>query len=492
VVGTAFGWLDALGRRRYRQVFIYIPAKNGKTALAGGLVCYLISEDGEAGAEIYSAACTREQAGQVFSHAAGMVKKSPRLSAKLRVYGLTGGSALKTIMCDETLSVYKALAADVNTADGANVHAAMIDELHRHPNGDLADILLKGTAARVQPLVWYLTTADSDRPSICNEMRDYAGAVRDGTVHDPRFLPVIFEAPKGSAWDDPKVWAACNPNLGVSVKLEYLQGLAEKARTNARLLTLFRRLHLNQKVEASVNWISLEQWDAGTATLENESPAEWRVRQYDALKGQRCLAALDLSSTRDMTAAVLWFPREDGSAVLLPWYWLPRERLDERNPKDSSLLRAWDSDGFLSLTEGNVIDGNLIRGKLNDLARQFTVAEVAMDPWNGAQMATDLQGDGFSVVNFRQGFVSMSPAAKEFEKRVLTGKILHGGNPVLRWNLGNCRLLEDGAGNIKPVKPSKDSPQKIDGVVCAVMACGRAMVATDTGSVYEKGGLKSL
>jgi phage terminase large subunit-like protein len=492
VVGTAFGWVDEKGRRRYRQVLVYIPAKNGKTALAGGLVCYLIAEDGEAGAEIYSAACTREQAGQVFSHAAGMIKRSPKLSKKLKVYGLTGGSALKTIMHDETLSVYKALAADVNTADGANVHAAMIDELHRHPNGDLADILLKGTAARVQPIVWYLTTADSDRPSICNELHDYAMAVRDGEVHDPRFLPVLYEAPKDAPWDDEKVWGACNPNLGVSVKLDYLRGLAEKAKTNRRLLTLFRRLHLNQKVETSVDWISLAQWDAGTDTRENESPVAWRARRYGELKGEKCIAALDLSSTRDMTAALLWFPREDDSAILIPWYWLPREGLSTRAPRDESLLRAWGGDGFLTLTDGNVIDGDLIRAKMNDLARQFEILEVAMDPWNATQMATDLQADGFKVIEFRQGFVTMSPAAKEFEKRVLTGKVLHGGNPILRWNLGNCRLAEDPAGNIKPTKPGKDSPQKIDGIVCAVMCCGRAMVATDSGSVYEKAGLKSL
>ena len=491
VVACVFGWKRPDGTRRFREVFVYVPKKNGKTTLAAGLVVYLLAEDHEPGAEIYSAACSRDQAGQVFAHAAGMVRQNAELSSRLQVFGLRGGSQLKSIVNEEEMSSYKALAADASTADGANVHAAVIDELHRHPTPDLADILQKSTAARRQPLVVYLTTADYDRPdSICNRKWAYASQVRDGVVNDPSFFPVIFEAKKTDDWTDPAVWEKANPNFGVTVPADFYVREVAKAKEDISTQNDFKRLHLNIITEQATAAIEIGKWDACAGLAEGETALTWRSRLLDELAGRECLGGLDLGSTSDLTALCLLFDVPDKGYLLLPWFWMPREGLRKKDPAHARLYESWIAEGWITPTAGNVADYDQIRADIGGIAGKFGVKELAVDRlFQGAQLCSQLMADGMNLVAFGQGFMSMAAPTKLFLEDVLSARVTHGANPVLRWMASNLMVLRDAAGNVKPAKNAKDNQRKIDGIVAAIMALGRRMVAEPPGSVYDKQGV---
>ncbi len=321
-----------------------------------------------------------------------------------------------------------------------------------------------------QSVVLAITTAGYDRHSICWEVHDYAVKVRDGVIEDDAFLPVIYAAEEGDDWQAPETWAKANPNLGVSVKREYLAREAGRAREVPAYENTFKRLHLNLWTEQATRWLAMERWDA----CAGEADA-------DALRGQRCFAGLDLSSTTDLSALALFFPA--GGEVLL-FYWMPEEKLRERSRRDRVPYGLWASQGLLEATPGNVVDYAWIRSRLNALAEEHEIAEVAYDPWGATKLVTELGDDGFTMVPFRQGFASMSPACKELETLVLGGQLRHGGNPLLRWNAANVAVRQDAAGNLKPDKAK--STDRIDGIVALLMAVDRATrAAAPTRSRYE-------
>ncbi len=343
-------------------------------------------------------------------------------------------------------------------------HGIIIDELHAQPNRELVDVLTTSTAARRQPLIVYITTADFDRDSICNEKYDYACKVRDGVIDDPAFLPVIYEASSDADWTDPQVWAAANPNLGVSVSQEYLERECQRAQETPTYENTFKRLHLNMKTQQDVRWLSLEQWDAcGGVEIDP-----------NALEGKECFAGLDLSTTTDVSALVLLFKEDDGEVALLPRFWVPADNARKRERRDRVPYQTWARQGFIEMTEGNVVDYDVIRRRINELGERFKIREIAIDRWNATQLAVQLQGDGFEVVTFGQGFRDMSGPTKELEKLVISGKLRHGRHPVLRWMASNVSVETDAAGNLKPSK--KKSTERIDGIVASIMALGRAML----------------
>ena len=307
---------------------------------------------------------------------------------------------------------------------------------------------------------------------MCIRDRNYADQVAAGIIKDESFLSVIFAAGKDDDWKDPATWAKANPNFDVTVQQSFYEQECAKAVSLPSYENTFRRLYLNQWTEQDVRWLSMDAWDACAAPMPD-------------LDGLPCFAALDLSSTTDITALVLGFP-VDGKVHLLPFFWIPAEGVKKRVDRDRVPYSQWIKDGFIMTTPGKVIDYEFIRRKINELAEQYHIKEVAIDRWNATQLSTQLEGDGFEMVGFGQGFASMASPTKELERRILEGTLNHGANPVMRWMASNITTEQDAAGNLKPSK--KKSTERIDGIVATIMALGRIMLTDDlsvsTGEVF--------
>ena len=470
IVANAYGWKRPDGTRRYRSVFIFVPRKNGKSTLCAGVVNQLLFADGEPGAEIYSAAGDRSQAALIYEQAKHMVEAEPALANRAKIY-----TAAKCIYRAGTASSYKAISAESKTKHGYNTHAAIIDELHVQPNRHLVDVLETSTGARRQPMIWYITTAGYDRHSICYEKYDHACKVRDGILADPHFLPVIYEADADDDWADEAIWYKANPNLGHSLKIDHLRDEFAKAVASPAFENTFRRLHLNQWTEQDVRWLNMEKWDACGTPVDAA-----------ALEGELCYAGLDLSSTTDITALALLFPPTEDRPhyAVLPFFWIPEENARAREDRDRVPYTQWIREGLIYATEGNVVDQDAIRIKLNELNETYNIHEIAADRWEATKLITELQGDGFDIVAFGMGFASMAAPTKELERLILAEQLAHGGHPVLRWMASNVAVNQDAAGNLKPAKDK--STERIDGIVATIMALGRASVdAGDGESIYE-------
>lgn len=469
-VGNLFGWKrkDALGRvgRRYRESLLYVPRKNGKTPLCAAIALCIFFTDAEAGQQDYIAAADREQAGMLFRQAKGMVEAEPQLSARCRIYGGNAQAGQSRSIVKDDNSFLRVVSADANTKHGGNAHLVLVDELHAQKSRDLLDTLTTSTASlnRKQTLVILLTTADFDRPSICNEKHDYACKVRDGIVDDPAFLPVIYESAKDADWKDREVWRKANPNLGVSVSEEYLERECKRAQEVPAYENTFRRLHLDQRTEQAERIIPMDRWDACPAGVAAEE-----------LHGDECFGGLDLGATSDFTALALLFPRAERRYRLLPFFWLPSNPV-RRDPRMAAQIDAWRRQGFIRTTPGDVVDYDLVLADIVELTERYGVKEIAIDrAFQGAQMSTNLQKAGISIVTFGQGWQSMACPTKEFLELVIEGRLEHGKHPVLRWMASNVAAeMEGGPQNMKFSK--KKSAEKIDGVIAGVMALGRAML----------------
>lgn len=459
IIGTLYGWKTDKTKkiRRYREAFIFKPRKNGKTTLAAGIALKALFADGEYGAQVYSAAGDRDQAKLIYRQAAGMVRSDEDLNRMGKVYQ-------NAIVFEERNSSYKAISREAGAAHGQNPHCVVVDELHVQKTRDLVDTLHTGMANRRQPMIVYITTAGYDKESICYEKYAYACNVRDGRVHDPSFLPVIYEAAPDDDWKDEDVWHKANPNLGVSVSLDYLRRECQRAQDIPAYENTFRRLHLNQWTEQDVRAIPMDQW---AAALEDFKP-EW-------FKGEPCYAGLDLASKQDVTALVLCFQRDE-RVYWLSFFWVPEGACLDRERRNRTRFDQWIRNKAMAKTNGNMTDYSFIRAKLSELKEIYDIREVAYDPWNGGQLAIQLaEEDGFTMVEFQQGYKSMSEPTKELLARLASGTLAHDGNPCLNWMAGNFAVETDAAGNLKPSK--KKSTEKIDGIVAGIMALGRMIVA---------------
>jgi len=475
IIKPLFGWKRKdNGLRRYRTVYVEVARKNGKSSIAAGLAALLLLMDNEPGAEIYSAAADRDQARIVFNQAKAMIENSPELKKRTEIYS-------NTITVPKTRSYYRVLSADAPTKHGLNAHGVIFDELHAQPNRDLWDVLVTSTGSRRQPIIFAMTTAGYDRESICWEIHEYARQVRERIVDDPTFLSVVYAADEDDDWLDEKVWEKANPSLDVTIKREYLRNEAKKAQNIPAYQNTFRRLHLNQWTQQETRWLDMTYWDACGEPIHEK-----------LLEGSICYGGLDLASSSDIAAFNLCFPNQSGEPeqyIWLPFFWIPKENLMERVRKDRVPYDAWVRDGFVTATEGNVIDYGYILRDIERLGERFNIREIAFDRWGAVQISQTLEDMGFMMVGFGQGYKDMSPPMVELMRIVLDGKLRHGGNPVLRWMADNLVVSTDPAGNVKPNKAK--SREKIDGITAGLMSLDRAMRHEQPKiSVYEKRGLE--
>ena len=445
-----------------------VPTHNSE--LAAAIALYLLYADGEASPEVYGAAADRQQAGIVYELARQMTEMNPVLMKRSKI--MTAG---KRIVYSRNSGFYQVLSAEVGTKHGLNVSGLVFDELHTQPNRQLYDVLTKGSGdAREQPLYFLITTAGTDRESICYEVHTKAVDILAGRRIDHTFYPVVYGLSDEEDWTDEENWRKANPSLDQTISIERVRDMFREAMNNPAEENVFKQLRLNMWVSSLTRFIPEHIYDIGNKPIDME-----------ALKGRDCYAGLDLSSTDDITAFVLMFPprTEDEKYIMLPFFWIPEDTIPQRVRRASVPYDVWRKQGYLNATEGNVIHYGFIEKFIEKLGEQYHIKEIAFDRWGATQMTQNLEGMGFTVVPFGQGYQSMSPPTKEFYKLLMEGRIIHGGNPIMRWMSGNVVVDRDPAENIKPTKAK--SPEKIDGIVAAIMALDRCIRHEEHGSVYD-------
>ncbi len=468
ILVNVFGWYYKDGRRRFKNVYLEIPRKNAKSTLSSGVALYLVGLDGEGGAEVYSAATTRDQAKIVFNDAKRMVDRDKDMRE------FTGlGSSAHAVTHENTSSLFKAVSADAGTLDGLNVHGAIIDEYHAHKTREVVEVLETGTGARENPLMWKITTAGDNIAGVCYEERDYAVKVLRRTVVDEATdstFTMIFTVDEGDDWKDENSWRKANPNYGISVNPNDLRLKAKKASETPGKKAGFLTKHLNVWVASANAWIDIEKW----------SKCVYPDIDWDEFAPDPCWIGLDLASRKDIAALQLLF-RRDGRWYTFGRYYIPKDRLDDDG---NAMYEAWVDEGHLIATEGNVTDFTRIQADIEDFCRQFDVQNVAYDPYQATKLVNELTEQGIPCIEVKQTYLVLSEPMKEVEAQILSEGIVQDGNPCMAWMMSNVVEHKDGKDNVRPDKEKQD--KKIDGPVALIMAFAVAMRDEYGGSVYEK------
>lgn len=466
-IRRAYGWKRPDGFRRYRKQYWKVPRKNGKTAIAAGQAALLTFGDGEGGAQVYSAANGKEQAKLAYKDCAQMVRSAPELLELCDVM-------TNAIVIPRTMSVYSALSSESSNKDGLNVHGLLIDELHEWEDRELWEKLTTAQGARMQPMTVITTTAGWDPNSLWAEEDDYAHRVADGSAIADDYLPVIYEAGPKDDWHSLEVWKLANPGYGISLDPAFIEAQHREAVEKPAFENAFKRYHLNIRTEQAVRWMPMDKWDKCKGSIDLES-----------LKGQKCWIGLDLSKRYDITAKVKVF-KVDQKLVVVPTFFIPEEGLAERAKRDKVPFERWVKDGLIVATPGDVVDYEFIQASVLEDARDFEVVDVAYDPYSATQLAIQLTDHGVNAIEFPQNIGHMSEPTKALLIAVLQRRLVHGGNPVLRWMAANAKAIVDANDNVKLVK--NKSIGRIDGVVASIMGIARATLAEDQTSMYEQPG----
>lgn len=456
ILAPVFGWVrwdeDAdQWVRVVREAYIDVPRKQGKSTVSGGIGIHLTCRDGERGAEVVTAATTKDQAGFVFAPIKQLAEKSPKLRPYVRAYA-------SKIVHPASGSYMQVISSVADAQHGANLHGGIIDELHLHKDAEMVEALSTGTGSRTQPLIVYITTADTGRSgTIYDRIRRRVEQLARRVFVAASTYGVVWAADEA---DDPfaeSTWMKANPGYGVSPTRAYMREKAEKARQSPADLASFLRLHLGLRTKQETRYIDLAAWD-DTAGMVDEA----------ALAGRSCRGGIDLSAVEDITALCWDFPGDDGGHEVLWRFWLPEDRLPDLDKRTAGQAAVWVRHGWLRLTPGNVIDPDLIKVQVEADAQRFEVLSVGFDRWGAVDLVRRLGDEGLTMVPVGQGFASLSAPLKEMLRLVLGRNYRHGGNPVMRWMVDNLAVAMDPSGNVKPDKSK--SGEKIDGVSAAVTA----------------------
>lgn len=459
ILTTAFGWRRREdGGRRFRRVYIEVARGNGKSCLSSGVALYCLVADNEPGAEVYSFATTRDQAKIVFGDAKRMAEMNLPLRKRFGLEVL-----VNAIYVPGTGSTFQAKSAEGSTLDGLNTHLAVVDELHAHKTRAVYDVVETSLGKRRSSLLWCITTAGFDTSGICYEVRTMSTRVLERQAIDETQFAVIYTADEDDDWTSPEALEKANPNWGVSVRPEMILSLLAKAKALPSAINNFKTKHLDIWCSASNAWMDMGAW----------GQCEDNTLRLEDFEGERCIIGLDLGSKNDMTAKVRVFPLEsDGPtryAVFCDFY-LPERAVENAV---NSQYSGWAEEGHLHVTPGAMTDLNVVEEDLREDLSRFNVEAVVYDPWQATQMATTLSEDDAPMVECRMTVQNMSDPMKSVEALVLDRRLLHDGNPILTWMMGNVVAKLDAKDNIFPRKERYE--QKIDGVIALIMAMGNAL-----------------
>jgi phage terminase large subunit-like protein len=447
--------------RRFREVYVEVPRKNSKSTLCAALALTFLVLDREGGKQIIGAAYGRKQAGLVFRVAKQMVKMSPKLNKLLTCYQ---GSIMYGF------DSYQTVSKEANTGHGLNPYIVIFDELHTQKDRDLYDVLLSGMGARSQPVLICITTAGSDRSSICYDRHEYAIKVNSKQIKDDAFLGVIYSASESDDIYSIKTWRKANPNYGVSVKPEFLKREALQAKQSVAYENTFKRLYLNIWTSSIDGYISDIFWQKNSS-LEID------------LEGEECWAGMDFSSTSDMTSLSLFFPKHK---AIRNWYWLPMEKGRDSADKNNIYYFDWLRQGLVRETEGNVIDKDVISNDVLEIFKKYRPEKVAYDPYNAVDVVSNLYMADIECQPYRQHPKDLNAPTKELFGLAMKKELNHGGDPILRWMVGNAEVFKDTNDNWKIMKNKKHPEKKVDGLVAAILAIGQWL--SDVNPHENKGG----
>lgn len=457
ILTTVYGWVHKTsGLRRFKRVYEEVARKNAKSTKQSGVALYMMTADSEPGAECYSLATTGDQARIIFNDARRMAEKEPEFCAMFGV-----DIHVHDMTVEQTASLLRPLNAEGSTLDGLNVHYAGIDEFHAHKKRDLYDVIDSATGARSQPIIWMVTTAGTDRTGICYEQRTHLTKVLDGVISDESFFGVIYTIDEGDDWTDPNVWIKANPNYGVSVLPDDMYNACIKAQSMTSALNNFLTKRLNVWVSSHTAWLDVRKWDAC---------ADKNLRIEDVAH-LPCYIALDLASKVDIAARIkLFVDVPNDKYYVFGNYYLPESAVENsRNSQYSGWARA----KYLTVTDGEVTDYDMIERDVEDDCMNYNVPEVAFDPFQATQLSSHLIDRGINMVQLGAVVRNFSEPMKYLEALILQKKIVHNGDPVLAWMMSNVVAFVDAKDNIYPRKERDEN--KIDGVVALIMALNRAI-----------------
>ncbi len=460
-----FGWVKKRdGLRRYQKIVVFVPRKNGKSIIGGGLGNYMLVADNEYGAEVYSGATTEKQAWEVFRPAKLMVERTPDLK---EYYGVEVNASNMYVAHDG--SRFEPVIG--KPGDGSSPSCAIIDEYHEHKDSTLYDTMETGMGSREQPIMLVITTAGSNIGGACYLLMRDAEKVLEGSLDMPDLWAMLYTKDKDDDWTSEVALRKANPNYDISVGSEFLASRQRDAMQSARKQNTFRTKHLNEWVGAKEAWMNMTRWQNAPSRLP-----------LTELEGRPCYIGLDLATKIDMVAAILLFPPHAGDPNyhVHARYYLPDARvLEDQVEVNTERYQTFDVEGRLTLTMGEVVDFEVIEDDLSEFLGRFDVQEVAYDPWQATQLAQNMEKKGARMVEIRHTVQNISEPMKQLEALVLQNRVAHGDCPILTWMMSNVTAKMDVKENIYPNK--ERSENKIDGVVALIMALARAMVHDQNG-----------
>lgn len=472
---TVFGWKRENGFRRFRESYEEIPRKNGKSPIAAAVGLFMLTKDGEYGAEVYSGATTEKQAWEIFRPARMMARRSPTF---LEAFNVQVNASNLCVVEDQ--SRFEPIIGQ--PGDGAAPSCALLDEFHEHATPEQYDTMVTGMVGREQPLMHIVTTAGVDTSGPCYEKRREVIQALEGNLPNEELFGIIYTIDDDDDWSSELALIKANPNLGVSVDRDTLIAKQKQAIRVASKQGAFKTKHLNMWVGARSAFLNMFAWDQGP-----------KRKSLEELKGRPCFAALDLASKVDVAAKVLLFPpfEDDPLYHVHGAYYLPEALVEKGASANAHHYDTWAKQGLMTLTPGEVIDFDVIMDDLRKDRTLYSVTEIPYDPHQATHLASTMLAEDAPMVEMRPLVLTFSEPMKQIDALVRQRKLAHGGCPVLRWMASNVIAKRDAKENVYPRKETEDA--KIDGIVALIMALGRFMAGKQEGpSVYESRGLRRV
>lgn len=448
-----FGWKSKkTGLRRYRKALLIVPRKNGKSAEAATTGLYMLSSDDEYGAEVYSGATTEKQAWEVFRPAKLMATRAEGFA---EATGVEVNASNINIMANG--SRFEPIIG--NPGDGQSPSCAIIDEYHEHKDDKVLDTMETGMGAREQPLLLVITTAGDNIAGPCYQMQIDAQKALEGAIESEQTFALIYTVDKDDEWSSVEALKKANPNFGVSVSEEFLLARLQDAKNNARKQSVYKTKHLNIWVGSRDAFFNIERWNESADT----------TLKIEDFYGKKAYIGMDLASKVDVAAIEILIDN-DGELVRFGKYYLPEAALESTA---SDHYTGWAKDGWLTITDGEIIDFSEIEADILDLCGKFQVDQLAYDPFQATMLATRLMAEGVPIIEIGATVKNFSEPMKQLDGLVRSRQITHNADPVMTWMMSNVVAKVDAKDNVFPRK-EKDE-YKIDGPVALIMALNRQM-----------------